>query len=219
MTGDPEHMENRFTYAKEGMQLSFITEDSLFSPRHADLGTESMLSLAEAGEEDIILDLGCGYGFAGVFCYRKFSPAKLVFTDVDELAVRYAEKNALMNGVERAEFYVGDSLSAIPADLEFSMILSNPPYHTDFSIAKRFISGSFQRLKTGGRLLMVTKRREWYENRLRTVFGGVKVREAEDYYVFIAEKREKRPERPAEKTMSKKLQRKYGKSAVHKKNK
>ena len=62
----------------------------------------------------------------------------------------------------------------------------------------------------GGKLVMVTKRLDWYKNKLISVFGGVKVQKVEGYYVFIAEKRSqiiKKKEKPAMK-LSKKLQRK-----------
>lgn len=66
----------------------------------------------------------------------------------------------------------------------------------------------------GGKLLMVTKRLDWYKNKITAVFGGVTVRELEGYYVFIAEKRPcVRKKLPKEHTLSKKLQRKYGKGS------
>jgi 16S rRNA (guanine1207-N2)-methyltransferase len=73
----------------------------------------------------------------------------------------------------------------------FDCILSNPPYHTDFSVAKRFIEKGFNRLKPGGRMYMVTKRKEWYKNKFISVFGGVRIYEIDGYYVFEAEKRSK----------------------------
>ena len=36
---------------------------------------------------------------------------------------------------------------------------------------------------------MVTKRLDWYKNKLTSVFGGVKVQEVNGYYVFVSEKR------------------------------
>ncbi len=62
-------------------------------------------------------------------------------------------------------------------------------------------------------MVMVTKRLDWYKNKLTSVFGGVKVFEKEDYYIFLSEKRAARAEKPKKnaQTMSKKLQRKYGK--------
>ena len=56
-------------------------------------------------------------------------------------------------------------------------------------MAKKFIEKGFNRLRVGGRMLMVTKRRDWYLNKLRAIFGGVRVREIDGYFVFVAEKR------------------------------
>ncbi len=35
---------------------------------------------------------------------------------------------------------------------------------------------------------MVTKRLDWYKNKLTSVFGGVIVHEINGYYVFVSEK-------------------------------
>ena len=56
----------------------------------------------------------------------------------------------------------------------------------------RFIEKGFNRLKIGGRMVMVTKRRDWYRNKLIAIFGGVKVREIDGYFVFEAERRDLR---------------------------
>lgn len=60
---------------------------------------------------------------------------------------------------------------------------------------------------------MVTKRLEWYKNKLTSVFGGVKVIEKDGYYVFVAEKRTfKKPMKEKKKQgLSKKLERKMEK--------
>ena len=42
----------------------------------------------------------------------------------------------------------------------------NPPYHTNFSVAKSFIEGSYKHLQMGGWLVMVTKRFDWYKNKI-----------------------------------------------------
>lgn len=51
---------------------------------------------------------------------------------------------------------------------------------------------------------------EWYKNKLKSVFGGVKVIEENGYFVFVSQKRTVRramgSERPE---LSKKLRRKY----------
>jgi len=37
--------------------------------------------------------------------------------------------------------------------------------------------------------VMVTKRKDWYKNKLISIFGGVRIWEIENYYVFMAEKK------------------------------
>lgn len=94
-----------------------------------------------------------------------------------------------------------------------TMVDINPPYHANFDVPKNFIEGGLRHLKHGGRMVMVTKRYQWYKNKLEDVFGGVTVIEDNDYYIFISEKRavHKTQEREKQK-LSKKLQRKYGRT-------
>ncbi|HKL99509.1 MAG TPA: methyltransferase, partial [Mobilitalea sp.] len=72
----------------------------------------------------------------------------------------------------------------------------------------------YKKLIIGGKMLMVTKRKDWYKNKLTTVFGGVKVIETNGYYVFIAEKRIRKVVDEAKNAnqLSKKLKRKYNKA-------
>ena len=81
-----------------------------------------------------------------------------------------------------------DGLSALD-DTGYTLILSNPPYNSNFSTAKHFIEKGFNRLQIGGRMFMVTKRKTWYQNKLAAIFGGVTIHEENGYYLFIAEKR------------------------------
>ena len=59
---------------------------------------------------------------------------------------------------------------------------------------------------------MVTKRKEWYKNKLISVFGGVKIDEIDGYYVFTAQKRNarisKNKDKKNENILSKKLAKK-----------
>ena len=38
-------------------------------------------------------------------------------------------------------------------------------------------------------MYMVTKRKDWYKNKLISIFGGVRIHEIDGYYVFEADKR------------------------------
>ncbi len=189
------------------IRLCLETAPNLFSPAHADKGTLAMLSLTSFDSTDRVLDLGCGVGIVGIYAAR--CGAIVTMTDFDSQAVAVAAANCQINGVT-CTVVQSDGFSNIEPDRLFTQILSNPPYHTDFSVAKRFIEGAFRHLEVGGQLVMVTKRLDWYRNKLTSVFGGVRVHEIDGYYVFISEKRAARS--PVRKktapTLSKKLARK-----------
>ena len=168
--------------------LEIETTEGLFSPRGADAGTLSMVSAVELESGQKLLDLGCGAGLVGIAAAKVLGEENVWMTDVDPAAVRCAAENAKRNGVENVHLCCGDALDAVDAS-GFDWILSNPPYHADFSVAKKFIEKGFNRLKLGGKLVMVVKRELWYRNKLTAIFGGVRMQEIGGYFVFTAEKR------------------------------
>lgn len=177
--------------------LEIETTEGLFSPRGADAGTLSMVSAVELESGQKLLDLGCGAGLVGIAAAKVLGEENVWMTDVDPAAVRCAAENAKRNGVENVHLCCGDALDAVDAS-GFDWILSNPPYHADFSVAKKFIEKGFNRLKLGGKLVMVVKRELWYRNKLTAIFGGVRMQEIGGYFVFTAEKRSERyaPQQP-----------------------
>ena len=197
----------------QGVDLVLNTNEEVFSPTAVDKGTRAMLSFVEFKEDDKVLDLGCGCGVVGILAAKQIGTENIVMCDVSENAVQLAKLNAQANGVDGVTIHLSDGLQNI-SETGFTLILSNPPYHTDFAVAKGFIEDGFKKLAIGGKMVMVTKRPDWYRNKLSSVFGGVTVKEKDGYYVFLAEKRGNRKpkkEKKNEQVMSKKLQRKYGK--------
>ena len=171
-----------------GIELSFETASTSFSPHGIDKGTLTMISTVALSQGDKLLDLGCGYGVVGIYAAKIIGEMNVVMSDIDTTSVELAVKNAAANGVSGVKVVLSDGFDKIE-DNDFSLIMSNPPYHSDFSVPKHFIEKGFNRLKIGGKLVMVTKRRDWYKNKFISIFGGVKIEEIDDYYIFSAEKR------------------------------
>ncbi|MBD5140182.1 MAG: class I SAM-dependent methyltransferase [Ruminococcus sp.] len=193
----------------KNVSLKFETDPSNFSPNNIDVGTLAMLSAVDFLPSDKVLDMGCGYGVVGILAAKLIGQENVAMCDISEAAVKQAKINAELNGVPNIEIKISDGFSEIQ-DNGFTLILSNPPYHADFSVPKRFIEVGFKKLAVGGKMVMVTKRLDWYRNKLTSVFGGVRVREIDGYYVFISEKRGERlqkKEKPVNK-LSKKLRKK-----------
>lgn len=193
----------------KGVSLTLETDPELFSPSAIDTGTLAMLSRVEFSPDDKVLDLGCGCGVVGILAAKLIGAENVVLCDVSPKAVEVSRLNANRNGVGDLRIYQSDGLSGVP-DTGFTLILSNPPYHTDFSVAKRFIEDGFKRLCVGEKMVMVTKRFDWYKNKLTSVFGGVMVEKIDGYNVFIAQKRgEQSPKKNKNKNgLSKKLAKK-----------
>lgn len=170
------------------IKLYLNTDSRLFSPKTPDQGTLFMLSHVDFQQSDQVLDLGCGYGLAGIYAASIIPSDHVYMTDIDPVAVEIAADNVMMNGVTGAAVFQSDAYASIDK-CNFTIILSNPPYHTDFSVAKIFIEKGFNRLSIGGRMYMVTKRKEWYKNKLISVFGGVHIWEENGYFLFMAQKK------------------------------
>ncbi|GIP32253.1 class I SAM-dependent methyltransferase [Paenibacillus sp. J2TS4] len=167
----------------QGQSLGFKTDPALFSPDRIDQGTLAMLSKVEFGKEDKVLDLGCGYGVVGIYAAKIVGPERVVMVDVHKAAVDAAEENIEINQVPGIKVYCSDGFKDFK-ETGFSVILSNPPYHVDFAVPKHFIEKGFNRLELGGRMYLVTKRKDWYKQKMIAIFGGVQIYEEQGYYVF-----------------------------------
>lgn len=176
----------RLDVTLKGVDLALLTSPEVFSPRGVDRGTLALLSQVEFSPGDRVLDLGCGYGVVGLLAAKLLGPENVVLTDVDARAVALAKENASLNGLPGLDVRLGDGFAAVP-ERDFTLILSNPPYHADFAVPKAFITQGARHLAPGGRLYMVTKRREWYKRKFIAVFGGVRIREVGDYLIFMGE--------------------------------
>jgi len=177
-----------FTETINSIQLNFETADDLFSPFGIDSGTLAMLKVVNFSPEDKLLDLGCGYGVVGIYAAKLIGGQNVVMSDSNAKCIELSKKNAERNEADAVKIIKSNGFEALQ-DTDFTLILSNPPYHADFSVPKHFIEKGFNRLKIGGKMFMVTKRKDWYKNKFIAIFGGVKIHEIDGYFVFCAEKR------------------------------
>ena len=186
------------------IDLKLNTNDKLFSPRNADAGTLSMLEEIDFSLESKVLDLGCGYGIVGILAAKIIGDDKVIMCDIDDNAINTAKENAVLNDVPNIDILKSDGLKNIHHN-DFSIILSNPTYHADFSVPKHFIEAGFYKLILNGKFVMVTKRLDWYKNKLTSIFGGVKVINKNGYYIFISQKRNNIPSNKIKQRLKKEM--------------
>ncbi len=94
-------------------------------------GRENGKGRMESRERLSILDIGTGSGCIAISLKKNLSAADVYAVDVSERALEMAKQNALQNAVD-IKFFNYDilfSASSFPVyDLEFDIIISNPPY-------------------------------------------------------------------------------------------
>ena len=110
-----------------GSKFNLHTRWGVFSPRSIDDGTVLLMKYISADENDVCLDLGCGYGPIGLALARHCSKGQVHMVDKDFVAVELANYNAKNNGVTNAKAYLSDAFTHVPNEIRFDQIISNIP--------------------------------------------------------------------------------------------
>lgn len=80
-------------------------------------------------ETPLVLDFGTGSGCLAIALSVKCPKARVHALDISEAALQVARQNAARHQVEdRVQFWLTDGLSGLPANLQFNLVVSNPPY-------------------------------------------------------------------------------------------
>jgi release factor glutamine methyltransferase len=115
---------------KEFFSLEFEVSPAVLIPRpDTELVVTACLDVARAMPEPRVLDLGTGSGCLAVTVAKQHPGARVTAVDIDAEALAMARRNAERHGVaQRIQFLQGDLFEPLPPDVQFDLILSNPPY-------------------------------------------------------------------------------------------
>ena len=178
-----------FEATMRGRRLVFHSTWGLFSPRRIDDGTWMLVEKAEVGDEDLTLELGCGYGAIGLAVAALAPAGKVHMVDKDFVALEYAAKNARLNGIGNVEIYPSNAFGAVPADLRFDNVMANLPANVGKELLSIILHDAKAHLKRGGRLYVVTIAglRQFIRRNFEEVFGNyTKVKQGKTYTVALA---------------------------------
>lgn len=163
------------------------TRPGVFSHRELDGGARALLKSLRLEPGQRVLDIGCGSGAVGVAAGLRAGAGKVWAMDSNPRAIEATAWAKERNGVLDLSLLLdanGSSVGAGSADVA----LANPPYYSDFRIARLFVQIAAKALVPGGTLLVVTKSADWYVRGLGAAFGEVTARQVGNYQVVSASK-------------------------------
>ena len=161
-TNDPDlaHDEQQFNFELGGQNLTFTTDNGVFSKRTIDYGSRVLIEtvLAQALPAGNILDVGTGYGPIGLTMAKHFPNRTVVMSDVNQRALGLAERNAKANQVTNVEIVESAAYQAITG--QFGVVLTNPPIRAGKEVVSEIVAGAADFLLPGGQLYVVIQKKQ-----------------------------------------------------------
>jgi len=134
------------------IELTFLTDNGVFSKRGLDFGTRLLLESIPISEiKGDVLDFGCGYGPIGIYI-KKTTSANVDMVDINRRSLKLTEKNALLNKVIVNAF---ESNIYDKVDKKYDYIISNPPIRVGKEILYKILFDAKKHLVKGGQLWIV----------------------------------------------------------------
>ena len=179
-----------FKESLRGIEFFFHSTWGLFSPRKIDDGSRLLINNINIDENDDCFDLGCGYGAIGL-AMAKLSPyGQTYLVDKDYVAVKFAKKNAVINGIENCSIFLSNGFSEIEKR-DFNIIASNIPAKVGKELLYITLYDARKHLVKGGKLYIVTISglKDFIKRNLINVFGNYrKIKQNKSYTLFLAHK-------------------------------
>ena len=172
-----------------GRPLCLHSTWGLFSPRCIDEGSELLLDHLAVSDEEIALDMGCGYGVLGLSIAQRALLGQVHMLDKDFLAVDYANANAQRNGLNNAKAYLSNGFSHVDPDLRFSLVVSNLPAKVGNEFFQILFDDAYRQMQPGARIVVVTINglRSFIKRSFTDVFGNYeKLKQGRSYTVSMA---------------------------------
>jgi release factor glutamine methyltransferase len=153
--------------------MDLQTDPRALIPRpDTEVVVEEVLERIPEDAQITVVDVGTGTGAIALAVKSERPGVRVLATDASADALSLARENAERLGLE-IEFFEGDLLKAVPADVELDYVVSNPPYVEDdfdlepdvrdyeptsalfagpdgLDVIRRLVPQAYERLKPGG---------------------------------------------------------------------
>jgi 16S rRNA (guanine1207-N2)-methyltransferase len=174
---------------RDGERLIHMrTRPGVFSHRELDGGARALLKAMNVSASMRCLDLGSGSGAAGVAAALRAPGVQVTAIDSNPRAIEStlwaAERNDARSLTAALDC---DGSNVVEGD--YDLVLANPPYYSDFRIARLFLNIAARSLRSDGRFLVVTKTAQWYADHVQPPLVDVSA-QAVGHYVVVSCRRQ-----------------------------
>lgn len=185
---DLESSPEQFIYHYRGKELTFISDNGVFSKKIIDYGSRVLLDTINIdASKKSLLDVGCGYGTFGVSLKSAYPFLRVEMVDVNERAIDLAKKNIQNNNLD-AKVYLSSVYDNVTG--KYDLIVTNPPIRAGKEIVTRILVESKEHLNDDGEIWVVIQKKQGApsaKKNLEAVFRNVTIEKKDKgYYILKA---------------------------------
>ncbi|WP_455677543.1 class I SAM-dependent methyltransferase [Sharpea azabuensis] len=174
------------TYDFQGKHLIYTTDHGVFSRQRLDFGSRVLMDSIDIGNAKSMLDVGCGYGTMGIALKSVHEDLQVLMTDVNKRAISLAKENIKCNNLEGIDVIESDVYENVHDT--YDLVISNPPIRAGKKVVSAIISGSYDHLNMGGRLVFVIQKKHGSPSAkklMEDIFGNATVINREKGYYIL----------------------------------
>ena len=171
------------------IKLKFIVDNGVFSKKGLDFGTRTLLENINLNEvKGDVLDFGCGYGPIGIYL-KKITNANIDMIDINERALKLANKNATLNNV-KVNIFKSNIYENI--NKKYNIIVTNPPIRVGKKVLYEILFKAKQYLKDNGQLWLVINKNSGAKSLTKDLekdYDVIIATKNKGFYIICAKKR------------------------------
>jgi 16S rRNA G1207 methylase RsmC len=172
-----------FAFRDQGRLIRAFSRPGVFSHRHIDPGARHLIDEMRIAAGARVLDIGCGAGTVTLAAAFRAEGVQVHAVDSNVRAVECTQRGAELNALSNVTTELNANGNYAGAG-QYDVALANPPYYSGFRIASHFLAAGRDALRPGGRILLVTKLPEWYQENMPEWFDDVSMTERKGYFLF-----------------------------------
>ncbi len=176
-----------FSFRDQQHTIRAVSRPGVFSHRHLDPGAKALLDAVHVKANDRIIDVGCGSGTVALALAMRASNVWVYAIDSNARAVECTRRGSALNGCESVVAAL-ESAGACDSPASYDIAVCNPPYYSNFQIAKLFVDAARESLQAGGKAYFVTKEPEWYQENLYPGWRGIDIMRGRHYSIVSADR-------------------------------